>query len=397
MEVLKAIRRHDPSIEISLIAFWQPWVVRRFAAELVQMREELARSGITQLDYANAYVPSRHFLYRVSLFPILHAWAKVIFRRALASRYDVVHARSYFASYVAAEFKAVFGHKLVFDMRSLFPLEHVTVGTWQPGDRGYRHWRRIEAWTIRHSEAVVGVSSGMIDEIRSIDPNAHAALIPIAVDTGHLRFDAAARARIRAERGWGERLVVTYQGSLGRGYLWNNIENYVPYFRSILDLRPDAHFLILTPNTDIGIEDVLAAAGIGPEHFTIAEAGRADLPRWLSAADFGMHVMAPGPDSHTRLGVKVIEYLSCGLPILVNSNVGAAAALAREHGVGAVIDLAEPGSTESLRAFLNTDFSAIKARCRVLAEGGFSVERCAARYAQLYRMAMQDAAVPAHA
>ncbi len=386
--MLKAVRRHDATIDVTLIAFWQPWVVRRFASELSRMRAELARSGITQLDYVNAYVPSRHFLYRVSLFPILHGWAKVIFRKALAARYDVVHARSYFAAYVAAELKRTFGHKLIFDMRSLFPLEHVTVGTWRPGDRGYRKWRRIEAWTVANSEAVVGVSPGMIDEIRRVDSHANAALIPIAVDTAHLRFDALARTRIREERGWGHRLVVTYQGSLGRGYLWNNIENYAPYFRRILDVRPDAHFLILTPDTNIGVEEVLTAWGIGQDHFTVTEAGGADLPRWLAAADFGMHVMAPGPDSHTRLGVKVTEYLSCGLPILVNSNVGAAAALAREHGVGAVIDLEDPGAEVALKAFVNSDFAAMRERCRRLAEAQFSVERCGARYADLYRMAI---------
>lgn len=38
------------------------------------------------------------------------------------------------------------------------------------------------------------------------------------------------------------------------------------------------------------------------------------------------------------LGVKVVEYCSCGFPIIVHPYVGAAADLANFHGVGVVID-----------------------------------------------------------
>jgi hypothetical protein len=38
-----------------------------------------------------------------------------------------------------------------------------------------------------------------------------------------------------------------------------------------------------------------------------------------------------------RLGVKVVEYLSCSLPIIVNAYVGTAAALVNEHTVGIVL------------------------------------------------------------
>lgn len=383
MDVLTAVRDQDASIDITLIAFWQPWVAREFAIPLRQMRDQLARVGIQQIDHVTAYVPSRHFLYRRSLFPVLDAWGRIIFARALGGGFDVIHARSYFASYMAARLKKRFRHRLIFDMRSLFPLEHVTVGRWRVGDRRYRMWREIEAWTMARAEATVGVSSGMMDEIHRINPSARAALIPIAVDTGRFRYSEDARRRIRTALGLGERLVVAYQGSLGRKSQGNNIDNYAPYFRRILAMRPDAHFLVLTPNTDVGIERVLGDWGIGPAQLTVRESSAQELPDYLSAADFGMHVMSPGPDSHTRLGVKVTEYLSCGLPILVNSNVGAAAELAREHDVGAVVDLAAPNADRVLADFLNT-LTDKRPRCRPLAEHLFSVERCAEAYRELY-------------
>jgi glycosyltransferase involved in cell wall biosynthesis len=97
-----------------------------------------------------------------------------------------------------------------------------------------------------------------------------------------------------------------------------------------------------------------------------------------------MHVMSKGPDSHTRLGVKVVEYLSCGLPVIVNSNVGGAAHVISVHDVGAVVDLGHPASIDRLRRLFQCA-PAMRERCRAVAESEFSVAASAARWVALYR------------
>jgi glycosyltransferase involved in cell wall biosynthesis len=390
LALLSEIRRQAPDVDITLLAIWQPWVARRFPSQIEAMRRELAAAGIAFVSSPLAVVPSRHFMFRWWLFPVLQAWGRTVFARALRARYDIVHSRSYFASLMAAQLKRRFGHACVFDMRSLFVKEHVTVGVWREGDPNYRFWERLEAWTVRHSEASIGVSPGMIDEIHRIDPAARAELIPIFSNQRVLRFDSEARDRLRNEHGWGNDFVVAYAGSLGHGYQWNNIANVADAFALIRRAVPGARFVILTSDLGIGIEEVLASRGIPRDGYVLQEAPPPGLAGWFSAADAGIHVMSPGPDSQTRLGVKVVEYLSCGLPVIVNRHVGAAADLVDTRGLGAVIDLDKPEEASARLQRLAVVAGALRVRCRSAAEEMFTVERCAADYIALYRSLMQQ-------
>lgn len=386
ISLLKAMKRAEPTLDLSLLAFWQPWVAWKYRNDLRAMRTELAASGIAQVNYPIALFPSRYFLYRTALFPLLHAWVKLLFRLALSSCYEIVHCRGYLASFVATELKPLYRHRVVFDMRSLWPKEHVTIGAWAEEDAINRLWQRIEAFTIRGSEVSVGVSPGMIDEIRRIWPSAHAVHIPICVDNEEFRFDPHARDRLRAELGWSSNLVIAYQGSFG--LLNSNLAEVTEQFAAINRLVAEVRLLILTSNFTVDVSAVLAQFGVARTHYAVVHPGRSELAGWLSAADAGIHAMSAGPDSDTRLGVKVVEYLSCSLPIIVNSYVGAAAALVDEHAVGIVVDRCDEAE---LRMRLLRLFSASKVpdcRARELATNMFSLQSCARRYTGLYREIM---------
>jgi len=381
--LLKEIKRQAPEISMTLVSFWQPWVVIKYRKELAQMRKELLAAGIEVENYPWAIIPSRYFLYNVMLFPIVHWWAYWLFHRVLDNRFQIVHCRSYFASLIAAQLKQEFGYRCIFDMRSLWPKEHVTAGAWTTKDCIYRMWKRLEQLTVALSDATIGVTTPMIDEIHHIEPGAKAIPIPIAVDTLELYFDEQGRNEIRKRHNWNDCLVVVYEGSFG--LLNRNIYNLAEYFAFILKLWPDAHLLILTPNAGIAIPRIMRAYGIMPTQFTVKEPEPGELRRWLSAADVGIHVMPKGPDSDTRLGVKVVEYLSCGLPIIVNSNVGAAANLVYKYGIGAVVDLERARESESKLIELFQKAHLLRSLCRGVAEELFSVKSCATKYIDLYR------------
>jgi glycosyltransferase involved in cell wall biosynthesis len=384
MLLLKEIKSQAPDMELVLISFWQPWVVWKFGKQLDRMKAEMAGAGIGMEVHPWALIPSRYFLYDARLFPILHRWVTFLFRRAFLQRFDIVHCRSYLAALVAVGLKDEFGYRCIFDMRSLFPKENVSIGKWTMEDRDYLMWARLEKKAIERSDASVGVSYPMIKEIERIVPGARGVLIPACADTRILFFSESARKELRAGNGWDERLVIVYEGSLGVSNSWNNIHNYGRYFSFISKCRPDSRFLILTPSGEIGIQDVLSQYGITEEKIRVLEAEPGDLHKWLSAADIGIHVMSPSPDSDTRLGVKVVEYLSCGLPVLVNSNVGGAAGVITTRQVGAVIDLDDEEEARNKFNDLLNRIGQIRSRCRDVAEEMFSVESCAKKYLDLY-------------
>lgn len=389
MSLLKEIKRQAPEISLNLVSFWQPWVMLKFRKELARMRAELVATGIEVEDCPWAIIPSRYFLHNILLFPIVHWWVTRLFRRVLPNRFDIVHCRSYFASLIAAQLKQEFGYRCIFDMRSLWPEEHVTVGTWTTQDKIYHMWKHLEQLTVALSDVTIGVTPGMVEEISRIVPDAKGVLIPIAVDTRELYFDEYARKELRQEHYWNNHLIVAYEGSLGLSHAVT-IQNLAEYFAFILDLRPDAHFLILTPHKEIATSGIMREYGIVPSQFTVKESEPGVLHRWLSAADVGIHVMSRGPDSHTRLGVKVVEYLSCGLPVIVNSNVGAAASVVNTYHVGAVIDLDTRDEAQSRLNQLLNRCHLLRRQCREVAKDLFSVESCASKYIDLYRELKMD-------
>jgi glycosyltransferase involved in cell wall biosynthesis len=224
----------------------------------------------------------------------------------------------------------------------------------------------------------------MVEGINRIVPDARGVLIPICVDTRDLRFDESARDGLRRQFNWDNRSIVAYQGSLG--LLNRNISNIVEYIGFIREICSNAYFLILTPKDNHrAVAYLMGEHGIPSSQFLVIEPASGELHRWLSAADVGIHAMSAGPDSQTRLGVKVVEYLSCGLPVLVNANVGAAASLIDTHHVGAVIDLEKRVESQISIDRLFSQSHSLRQQCRKVAEDLFSVEVCASKYIDLYK------------
>ncbi len=387
LSLLKRIRRRDPSIDVTLVSFWQPWFFYGNASSFSRMKEELRECGIGFEAYPFA-LPSRYFLYERLLLPLAFRYAVPLFRSVLRDRFDLVHSRGYFASAVVALSKARLGYRCIFDMRSLFPEEHLSIGTWTKRDKAYEEWKRLEKQTIALSDATVGVSPRMVEDIGSIVRGARAVHIPCCVDTEEVRFDGDARAEYRRRYGWEDRLVVVYVGSMGTSS-WNNVHNYARYFSMIRRACDNAYFVLLTPNREIDFGGIFRRHDIGGDRYFVGEAGRAELYKWLSASDVGIHVMSPGADSHTRLGVKFVEYLSCGLPVIINSHVGGAHHYVTKYDVGAVIDIDDAEEARARFARFAANLERYRENPASVAGSHFSVDVCAGRYLDLYAMLMR--------
>ena len=307
----------------------------------------------------------------------------MLFKFTLSGQFDVLHCRSYFESLMGAVLKKQKGWKLIFDMRSLFPEENITKGEFTLNDKSFKMWKDLEKYIIKSADATIGVSQPMVDDVLHIHPNANAILIPCCVNTDIYAFNEQIREQRRETNSWDNKLVVVYEGSLSFSS-WNNIRNYLSYFSLILEVRPDAHFLIITPSKNIDLPAMMGEYGIKNSQYTVKEAIGYELAGWLSASDIGLQVMSRVPDSHTRLGIKFVEYLSCGLPVIVNSNVGGAARIINDRDVGIVIDFEEKEKAKRKISFLFSKLSASRIQCIDTAKKIFSTKVCAKRYVQIY-------------
>ena len=388
--ILKKIKESSSKIKIVLIAFWQPWIMIKHRYLINQMKADLESAKIEMINSPLAIIPSRHFFFKSHLFWIVEGWGKIIFKYVLKNNdFNIVHCRGYFPSYIVSKINYNNNFKLIFDLRSIWPLENVTVGNWKVNDQIYKKWIKIEKHTIKKSKYSIGVTEPIVQYINQINLNEKGVLIPIAVDTSFFKFNKDKRELFRNNLEIENKFVICFQGSLGREHQWNNIFNYAEYFKQILNEVNNAFLLILTENVDIGIDDVMESFGISNSNYLVHTPVKKELPYWLSACDAGIHVMSKGPDSYTRLGVKVVEYLSCSLPILVNKNVGAAADIAAKFNLGVVLDSKNKILLKKQLDYVQENKIQISLNCRKYSEESFSVSQISNQYLKLYKSCIE--------
>jgi glycosyltransferase involved in cell wall biosynthesis len=145
------------------------------------------------------------------------------------------------------------------------------------------------------------------------------------VDLDRFAFRSEARVRVRRELGLRDETMAVYSGSLGSWYLPDRMLEFVAASR---DEMPDLHFLILTPQREIA-ERAAEKQGL-TNRVRVRAVSPAEVPDYLSAADFGVSFIAPSPSKVASSPTKLAEYLACGLPAVLNTRVGDAGAFADE-------------------------------------------------------------------
>jgi glycosyltransferase involved in cell wall biosynthesis len=249
-------------------------------------------------------------------------------------KFNAVHIRSYWP---LLAIKHLDLKNIIFDPRSLWLDESISSGDLVDGSDEHKLLNSLERACIESSKIICVVSQPMVNYYRSISPLAHIKLVPISFLDGEFFFDKYKREEIRKKLNIETNLVYVYSGSFGQSGV--NISAILQIFDLILENK-NARLLVLTNEKESVINRLIIKVRANSRNMIVLSSGVADLKNFLSAADIGVHALPPQKDSDSRLGTKVIEYWACGLPVLVNQYVGAAAAIINEFTIlGEVLDL----------------------------------------------------------
>lgn len=165
--------------------------------------------------------------------------------------------------------------------------------------------RRSSRW----AQATVAVSDQVRDNLATwgvVDRPGHRVLVVRnGIDTDELRFDPAARARLRAELGVGEDVELV--GIVCRLHPWKRVD--VALEGLAPQLGPRRRFVVIGDGAERARLEARAAELTVAEfvHFT-GEVG--DVASWLSALD----LLVSASQSET-FGLGVLEALASGLPV----------------------------------------------------------------------------------
>jgi glycosyltransferase involved in cell wall biosynthesis len=298
-----------------------------------------------------------------------------------------VHARSYVAALMALFLKKIFRVKFIFDMRGFWADERVEGRIWKSKGFLYKAAKFLERRFLLNSDHIVVLTRNARLTLNNLGYTikANITVIPCMVDTQRFRFDPTARQSIRDRYGLSDKFVFLYSGSLE---YWYMKEEMLDFFLAAKDVINNTYFLILSTMDKRHIEPLISERRISRTDFMILQnVPYADMPKFISASDTGIFFITPVLSKRASCPTKFAEYISCGLPLVVNSGIGDLDGIISEYKIGTIIDsfsTKEYADKARLHQRLIKN-DVIKVRCVKLAEDMFSLDIGVRMYKGIYK------------
>ena len=237
--------------------------------------------------------------------------------------FDLVHCRSYLPALVGLRMKRRHGLPFVFDMRGFWADERVEGGLWNLSNPAlrvvYRYFKSMESELLAEAAHIVSLT----DEAKKIllarrpadDAGPSISVIPCCVDfDAFAPVNSDARTAARAALGIAdEATVAAYLGSFGSWYMTDEM---MDFFRVQLERDSSSIFLIVSRDPPARLHAAAARRGIPPERLIIRPATRAEVPKLVAAADYGLFFIMPVFSKKASSPTKMGELLALELPIV---------------------------------------------------------------------------------
>ncbi|WP_436287644.1 glycosyltransferase [Variovorax paradoxus] len=298
---------------------------------------------------------------------------------------DVVHCRSYHATYAALQLRERLGkkYKVIFDARGVWSAEVALKRNFPEEGKNYKFLLNLEKWIVEKSDATISVSPQMGRYFENLGCNRSACIyLSAPVD----KFEKLSSSAPKEKEP--QAIALVYLGTLGVD-TWHKPSELVALYKHLVALVGRVRLKIITMSNHGALLKQLEALGLCDVEI-VSTKSIEELAAELGGMDIGVLSYFKPKTKNERLlssvvmAVKTAEYLAAGLPILVNKYCGGAAEVVSTNSVGIAYN---PDTFEEIteHALNSLRTGGAQQRSVFIAKDLFDRSANAQRYAKTYR------------
>jgi hypothetical protein len=209
---------------------------------------------------------------------------------------------------------------------------------------GYRAWiqKRLERLQLETASFLVPVSGHYTNRLVQEGINQSRIMtLPCCISIDDFSFNGTIRTQKRNELKIPETDVVgIYVGKYGDIYYTD--EAYDLYKEAFNFFQGKFRLILLTGEHQENLRQQLQKRGIPPDRVWIGKVAHAEVPHFLSAADFAFSTIRPSPSRIYCSPIKNGEYWANGLPVLLEPGIGEDSDIIATEGGGVILHRTEP-------------------------------------------------------
>ncbi|POS02357.1 glycosyltransferase involved in cell wall biosynthesis [Flavobacterium croceum DSM 17960] len=290
----------------------------------------------------------------------------------------LIHARGYLPYVVSYLLKRKLNtFKNIFDTRGFWFDEKVDVGEWKKSGFFYKFSKTLESKLYLNADAVVMLSKKSISLIKSNKvfkngnniTNIH--YIPTCTDLNKFSFSKSTN---------NSKPFIGYVGNAVGWYDFDKTAKILVQISKFLDFN----LVIYNADQHQLISKKLLEHGFNKE-YNLKKVNHSEIAKEIAKMDISIFFIKPLFSKNASAATKLGELMSCGVPVITNSNVGDHEELINSYNTGIIVDIDEEIELEHLQNKVKYLLSnEVRQNCRKLAEDVFSLEKGIEKYLEIY-------------
>ena len=209
------------------------------------------------------------------------------------------------------------GVPFILEVRDLWPESLAAVGAGNPDSRLYRTLHKIAGFLYRQASHIVVVTPAfrehLIQQWRV--PPEKISVVQNGVETK--LFFPTLNAEIRKELAIENKFVVSYIGTLGTAH---GLQTMLEAAERLQASAPEVLFMLVGDGADRDRIKAIAKAKKLTNVSFVPQQSRARIPLYIAASDVCLVLLKKSSVFDTVIPTKMLEFMSCGKPVILGAN-----------------------------------------------------------------------------